>query len=211
VPLNNKQTSLSDTAIKDLIRIFNVLLSGCLPHNKYFFNKLLFDKVSKHFDTHVYCRDCGAYLSVLKKNVNVVLTCLECHVSAPSCELVKSGCSFVAYYLCTQLTTLFETTDIAKYMCSSYRKNPTDDIYDLVDGSEYKKQKISFPYSLSLTCNTDGVPVFSSSNSSLWPIYFFINELQLRMRNAHNAVMCSLAWFWQTTYGYSVYANTARA
>ena len=60
---------------------------------------------TKYQNILIYGRDCGAYLSVLDENVNVVITRLECHVSAPSCELLKSGCTFLAYTLCTQLTT----------------------------------------------------------------------------------------------------------
>jgi len=44
---------------------------------------------------------------------------------------------------------------------------------------------IRFPQTITLTCNTDGVPLFSSSNSSLWPVYFVINELPLKMRLVH--------------------------
>jgi hypothetical protein len=54
---------------------------------------------------------------------------------------------------------------------------------DIGEGSEYKKRNIIFPQSISLTCNTDGVPVFSSLNASMWPVYFIVNELPLPLRN----------------------------
>ena len=184
---------LSDVAIKDLIAIFNILMPGSLPHNKYFYNKLLFDKVSNNFETHIFCRDCGAYLSMMKNNLNDNLLCSECHGSVKSNELLKCGYSFMVYSIGTQLKTLFESGEVQQYMCrNDVSTNENCGIFDLTDGSEYRKLKICFPESLSLTCNTDGVPVFSSSNVSLWPVYFTINELPLRMRNTH--MLLSALW-----------------
>ena len=54
-----------------------------------------------------------------------------------------------------------------------------------MDGTKYKEKGILFRDSLSLTCNIDGVPVFLSSNVSLWPIYYTINELPLIVRRKH--------------------------
>lgn len=67
---------------------------------------------------------------------------------------------------------------------------------DIHDGSEYSKLNINFPYSLSVTCNTDGIPAFSSSNTCMWPIYFIINELPLALRHVH--MMLSALWIGAT-------------
>jgi hypothetical protein len=55
-------------------------------------------------------------------------------------------------------------------------------IHDITDGSQYKSMGASFPNFISLTCNTDGVPVFSSSKVSLWPVYYVVNEMPLANR-----------------------------
>jgi hypothetical protein len=70
-------------------------------------------------------------------------------------------------------------------MMSSVASDDGGDITDITSGSEYKKMNISFPQSLTLLCNTDGVPVFNSSNTSLWPVYFMINELPVYLRRVH--------------------------
>ncbi len=41
---------------------------------------------------------------------------------------------------------------------------------------------MSNPANLSLLWNTDGVPIFKSSNYSIWPLYFTINELPYEHR-----------------------------
>ena len=55
---------------------------------------------------------------------------------------------------------------------------------DICDGKEYQKHKdfVSQPGNITLTVNTDGVPIFKSANISLWPIWVSINELPPHVR-----------------------------
>lgn len=67
------------------------------------------------------------------------------------------------------------------------RPMTADCISDVYDGFQYQKLVhnggvLSDQNSLSLKVNTDGVPIFKSSGYSMWPIYFEINELALRIR-----------------------------
>ena len=65
-----------------------------------------------------------------------------------------------------------------------------DRIKDIYDGSEYSKlcEPGSFlckelnPANLSFTINTDGVALFKSSSTSIWPIFLAINELPPHLR-----------------------------
>lgn len=54
-----------------------------------------------------------------------------------------------------------------------------EDIYDSELYRSYVKNKgpLSNPQNISFTFNTDGAPVFKSSNDSIWPIYLVVNEL----------------------------------
>ena len=61
----------------------------------------------------------------------------------------------------------------------------TPDNCDTADGTEYNKLNINFLHSSSLTCNADGIPVFSSSNSTLWSVYFTIKEPPVIFRHIH--------------------------
>lgn len=50
---------------------------------------------------------------------------------------------------------------------------------------------------ISFTLNTDGVPIFKSSKTSIWPIFLMVNELPFRMRKQReNMILCGL-WFGQ--------------
>ena len=55
---------------------------------------------------------------------------------------------------------------------------------DIYDGREYVKHKDSLgqPENVSLSCNTDGVALFRSSTTSLWPVWLAVNELPKEVR-----------------------------
>ena len=61
----------------------------------------------------------------------------------------------------------------------------SETISDIYDGEEYLKLcepggflcPYTNPVNISFTLNTDGVPLFSSSQTGIWPVYLVINEL----------------------------------
>lgn len=58
---------------------------------------------------------------------------------------------------------------------------------DICDGDLYKELYFNGVIQndcmvVTLTLNTDGIPVFKSSNYAFWPIYLFVNELPYKMR-----------------------------
>ena len=57
-------------------------------------------------------------------------------------------------------------------------------VEDIYDGEEYHRHRgfLSHPENISLTCNSDGVAVFTSSSVELWPVWLCINELPKKER-----------------------------
>lgn len=91
------------------------------------------------------------------------------------------------YYTCKYLTCSAsfllekEFQEDLKYRFQRV-KTSAHDISDVYDGHLYKQLfegngPLSQLENLSLKFNTDGVSVFKSSGSSVWPVYFQINEL----------------------------------
>ena len=75
-----------------------------------------------------------------------------------------------------------------------------DGICDIYDGELYKKllqhpEVLSSPHNFSFTWNTDGVPVFKSSNFSLWPLYLVVNELSPKKRFSKDSMILAGLWF----------------
>ena len=64
----------------------------------------------------------------------------------------------------------------------SCNKNGQYDIYDGRLYREFRSQKDLDKYALTLQLYTDGVPLFKSSTTSIWPIYYVINELPSNVR-----------------------------
>ncbi|XP_014296830.2 probable ATP-dependent helicase PF08_0048 [Microplitis demolitor] len=76
-----------------------------------------------------------------------------------------------------------------------YEGSPRTVAENLSDGLVYRKQQEYFSDlgALSYTWNTDGVPVFKSSQVSVWPFYLRINELQYAMRiRRENIILAGL-------------------
>ena len=70
----------------------------------------------------------------------------------------------------------------------------SNDISDITTGDEYIKLKSRMgPNDITLTINTDGVPIFKSSRYSVWPLFATINEITIGQRKG-NTILHSL-WF----------------
>ena len=71
------------------------------------------------------------------------------------------------------------------------RKGYSSRYSDIYDGeiyqNMYKKGFLKEMNNISLTLNTDGIPVFRSSGYSFWPQFLLINELPYKMRYSYIA------------------------
>jgi len=173
---------LTQAATSDLIALLNALLPGCLPPNLYFFNKIT--DVNDTLQTCIYCNNCETFIGKYSAQIHEC-TCPDCDTVFVANDLVKSGNFFLMYPLEQSLRDVLELNKMGQLLISSSSsaEYASDVITDICDGSVYSsKQTFRFPSSLSLTANVDGIPVFKSSNQSLWPVYYFVNNLPLALR-----------------------------
>ena len=82
----------------------------------------------------------------------------------------------------------------------NHDKKGRDRICDIDDGKLYKKllrhpEVLSSPQNISFTWNTNGVPVFKSSNFLLWPLYLVVNELPLKKCFSKDNMILAGLWF----------------
>ena len=101
-----------------------------------------------------------------------------------------------------QLKTLFEKPSFYDHLRHRFRekKGNEDNIEDIYDGKIYKEhfdcgKILSHAENISLLYNTDGVPVFKSSNYSIWLLYFVINELPYKLRTCKQNCLLEGLWF----------------
>ena len=87
-----------------------------------------------------------------------------------------------------QLKDLLENHDVHDDIINTANRieKHNDNYEDLFDGELYKASMPMADCSrLSLTFNSDGVPVFRSSSCSIWPVLCTVNELSPRLRKDH--------------------------
>ncbi|KAG0424038.1 hypothetical protein HPB47_000199 [Ixodes persulcatus] len=112
---------------------------------------------------------------------------------------MANGNFFVSLPLDKQFTSLLADSTVREQLLESLsrRKAPENTgVSDITDGVFYKQQREKLncrKQDLTLTMSADGSPMFKSSNYSIWPVHFTLNELppHLRWRN----VICSLLWY----------------
>lgn len=98
-----------------------------------------------------------------------------------------------------QLSELLQRPDISiksDHRFTRIKKNEQN-YEDIYDGQMYKQiadgKLMNDPNAVSISCNCDGVPVFKSSNFSIWPLQGILNELPIKERK-ENVFLLGL-WF----------------
>lgn len=130
---------------------------------------------------HLYCDGC-------KKGFNGN----EDNCQTPECQGSKTNPEFNKYFVTSkleeQLKDIFERPGIWELIKQSNGHNLQSDIIsDIKSGLGYQKLQhpggfLHMSSNITLTLFTDGIPLFSSSSVSLWPVYLLINELSPKER-----------------------------
>ena len=99
----------------------------------------------------------------------------------------KSFSYFIVLPLEQQIREILETVDLLQSTQSQH-------ISDITTGTRYKQSRARLNTNdITLSVNSDGIPIFKSSNFSVWPIFASINELPFSKRKK-NTILHSL-WF----------------
>lgn len=179
---------LSNAAVTDLLNILNTLRPGCVPRSKYFIEKIFMTEqdVKQQF----FCQDCKTYLGTHPDEGSICQTC-----NAVFCKesYIEKGCYFLTSSVGEQLRTLFEGHDLFDYIIKD--RVGSSNVQDIISGKMYAENLdfLQNPDNISFTFNTDGVPVFTSSNFSVWPLYLQINEVTASERS--NFTILQGLWF----------------
>lgn len=193
---------LDGKQIVDLMQLVNLHCKSEKNEMKtslYFFKKY-FSCLDCPVIYHYYCSSCYANLKEKKS---------QC----PNAELHTSTsgtCIFVELPLIPQLQSLFTQEEFYSNLNYKHTRNKVcqENLEDIYDGQIYKELESNGffskdkPLNFSLIMNTDGVPVFKSTNKSLWPVFFNVNELPPHLRFKKEYTLIGGIWF-----GGKPYAN----
>ena len=189
--------SLTGEGLSDILNIIDLL---CPSENLLLKSitsfKRWFQHIKHPLKVHKYCSFC--HLGINEQNI-VAKVCPN-----ELCKHVLNDSSvshFIEIPIAEQIKSFFTRSSFMKDIQYRFtRKKVENSIEDIYDGEIYRALCqdggiLQNPYNLSLLWNTDGIPCFKSSNMSLWPLFFQINELQYSKRtNSENMILGGL-WF----------------
>jgi hypothetical protein len=185
-------TNTTKEGMQHLLSLLAILLpaDNVLPRSKYLFRKFFHNNSAA---VKLYCSVCFSPLDFAADALSAC--CQSCHSISNYNDLMDKGCFFMHLPLVGQLTDLLQTRGLGSYIFDQAKRQKVavENFEDIYDGQMYKELLMGGTDDLSLTMNCDGVPVFSSSSFSIWPIQCFINELPPAMRKKH--VILTGLWF----------------
>ena len=188
---------ISGAQLSDLLTLIS--LHCMYPHpglkSLYMF-KRFFSNIQSPMKKHYYCSVC--FCSITPD----IVTCPNEMCKQQLGKKQKSY--FIEIPIKDQLKKILEKTGTVDSLKQRFKrkKKKADGIEDIYDGKLYCELakeggplSADFPYNISLTWNTDGIPIFKSSKVSIWPMYLTINELPPKQRmQTENMILYGL-WF----------------
>ena len=193
--LFSTNNNIVGVGMENLLKIFALVLPKenklCTTLHEY---RSYFKKLKNPLIQHFYCSYCLGYLKDSSQH-----SCPNEFCGQP---LNENQPYFLEIPLCGQIQNFFIQEKFYDNLQGRFqRKNQAKHIYeDIYDGHLYKSSfdnfgHLSSPKNISFIMNTDGAPVFKSSNVSIWPIYLAINELPYKLRmKTENMILAGL-WF----------------
>lgn len=189
---------ISGSQLSDLLTLIGLHCVKIHPGLKSLFHfQKYFAELKSPVKKHYFCKFCLTLVSDSAKTCANGL-CLR--------DITKENSKgyFLEISVTEQLKNLFNRegfVDAIKHRFSKIKRNKSN-IEDIYDGEIYKKLSTNngplsehYPFNVSFTMNTDGVPIFKSSKFSIWPVYLMINELPKKERKlTENMMLCGL-WF----------------
>lgn len=189
-----KHNLVSD-AVHQLLNIFAYIL----PHgNKVCSNiysyKMYFKDLKNPLQYHYFCPQCLGCV--------VDKTAAECPYNF--CKKSFRGIQlpyFLEIPVIEQVKSFFSQAGFFSSLQGRFKRKRNQMTYeDIYDGEIYRNLfdnngPLSKHENISFVLNTDGAPVFKSSNVSIWPLFLTINELDIKQRmKAENMLLAGL-WF----------------
>lgn len=157
------------------------------PSSKYLFFKQFTDEKEQP-EMFFYCKISKCLLGKAEAPATEI-HCPGCDDAHCVKELREDGSYFLVLSIETQVRKILENPE--SHIVLTQRKRSMD-VSDITDSKAYNELGLGQD-DISVSWNTDGVPLYESSKCSIWPIQLQINELPLKER-VKKVVLAGL-WF----------------
>ena len=185
---------LPGTTLSALIQLLNVLLpkDHLFPKSLYQL-KIITSDSSPQVKTHNFCKICLMRIDP----EDIVCPNPKCIQSDPKQETFQKS-FFLEFDISSQIKSIFSRTGMLEKLFHRFNRSENSHT-DIYDGSLYQAFSkvgsfLSYPQNISFLWNTDGIPVFKSTKSSLWPMLYTINELPFHDRVRRENILISGLW-----------------
>lgn len=188
---------LTSAQLGDLLTLINLHLIIAHPAYKslHRFKSLLSKNMPpENLQKHFYCSFC---MNPVSEN-DPVCSNAKCRKKLTMCGTKNH---FVEMNIENQLKNLFSRSDFEKAVNHRHSKEKKYEmnIEDVYDSVCYKKlfenvKSTELRNVITFTFNTDGVPIFKSSKTSVWPIFLMVNELPYKMRVSREYMLLAGLW-----------------
>ena len=103
---------------------------------------------------------------------------------------------FVEISLVEQIKKLYSEADFRKNLVNNDVLRTAYPLRDIYDGEYYRQITMNDNATdrLTFTWNTDGVPLFKSSKTSMWPFFLAVNELPFKLRRQPENLLLVGLW-----------------
>ncbi|XP_029162383.1 uncharacterized protein LOC114933966 isoform X1 [Nylanderia fulva] len=175
----------TDAALQSFIQTIDCHLPRTCHGSKYLFCKSV---PKQTYHVYYFCPQCILILHV--DNDCITVKCDNCSEQYNPSQLKKDGKFFIYIPLKEQLIELVNSKVFMQFRQENEKES------DVINGKVYRKLKrknIIGENDITIQWNTDGVQLFNSSLSSLWPILVTINELPYRIRKQQ--ILLTGLWF----------------
>jgi len=156
--------------------------------------KMFFKNLKNPLKKHYYCKHCLSYIDDEHSTL-----CANAHCGKMfDCS---TGNYFLEMPVLNQVKNLFAQDGFFESLGHRFRHESAKGHYhDIYDGQLYKSYcendgPLSKQENISFVGNTDGAPVFKSSNVSIWPIFLIVNELPYKLRMRKENMILAALWF----------------
>ena len=159
--------------------------------------KKYFQNLNSPLKFHNYCSKCNISIDEkIRPTMCPNALCLQ--------DLTTPGniSFFIEISIKDQIRSMFAKTGIWNLLSHRFSrvKKGVNNIEDIYDGKQYQRffqngGILDDQRNISLTWNTDGIPVFKSSKFAIWPLYFTVNELPYVDRISRNNMIVAGLWF----------------